>query len=147
MAAGIAVTQSLENKFHCPKSRKIYTTWLSEEYHSTIQRWFPPTFFFLFLSAQCGMCPLYRWTTREVLVHFLKLFIYLSLTALGLCCCARSFSSCDAWGSSLWWLLISQSTGSRVCGRQDLWCTGLVALQHVESTRTREQTCVPYIGR
>ena len=29
----------------------------------------------------------------------------------------------------------------------DLWCMGLVALQHVESTQTRDQTCVPYIGR
>ena len=46
MAAGIAVTQSLEYKFHCPKSRKIYTTWPSEEYQSTVQRWFQPTFFF-----------------------------------------------------------------------------------------------------
>ena len=30
---------------------------------------------------------------------------------------------------------------------QLLWCTGLVALQHVGSSRTRDQTCVPCIGR
>ena len=26
------------------------------------------------------------------------LFIYLFLAALGLCCCARAFSSCGEWG-------------------------------------------------
>ena len=35
-------------------------------------------------------------------VLFLKnkfyLFIYLFLAALGLCCCARAFSSCGEWG-------------------------------------------------
>ena len=30
---------------------------------------------------------------------------------------------------------------------QQLWCTGLVALQHVESSRTRNQTHIPCIGR
>ena len=27
-----------------------------------------------------------------------KLFMYLFLAALGLCCCARAFSSCSEWG-------------------------------------------------
>ena len=30
---------------------------------------------------------------------------------------------------------------------QKLWCRGLVTLWHVESSQTREQTCVPCIGR
>ena len=36
---------------------------------------------------------------------------------------------------------------SRVRGFQKLWCMGLVALWHVGSSQTRDQTRVPYIGR
>ena len=32
------------------------------------------------------------------LLFFKNLFIYLFLAALGLCCCARAFSSCGEWG-------------------------------------------------
>ena len=32
-------------------------------------------------------------------------------------------------------------------GLQQLWCTGLVALRHVESSQTRDQACVPCFGR
>ena len=37
--------------------------------------------------------------------------------------------------------------GSRVLGLQQLWPTGLVALHHAESSKTRNQTCLPRIGR
>ena len=85
-------------------------------------------------------------------------FIYLFLAALGLRCCARAFSSCCAWAShcggfsccgeralgtraqQLW------LAGSRMQAQQ-LWRTGLVALRHVGSSRTRARTCVPCIGR
>ena len=30
---------------------------------------------------------------------------------------------------------------------QELWHKGLVAVWHVESSRARDLTCVPYIGR
>ena len=62
-------------------------------------------------------------------------------------------------GFSLWWLLLLQSTGSRCagfssCGSRTLerrlsscGARGLVAPQHVGSSRTRAQTCVPCIGR
>ena len=46
----------------------------------------------------------------------------------------------------LQWLLLLQSTGSRVWARQ-LWHTGLVAPRHVRSSRTRDRTCVPCIAR
>ena len=36
--------------------------------------------------------------------------------------------------------------GSRVWSQQ-LWRSGVVALWHVESSRTKDQTCVPCIGR
>ena len=101
-------------------------------------------------------------------------FMYLFLTALGLRCCARAFSSCSERGLlsvavcsfSLWWLLLLQSTGSRhmgfsSCGSwalerrlsscslraQQLCRTGLVAPLHVGSSRTRDRTRVPCIGR
>ena len=76
------------------------------------------------------------------------------LVALGLHCCAQAFSSYRAWGPLftvehgrflLW------RTGSGAHGLQELqqegsvlWLTGLAALWHVESSRTRDQTRVPY---
>ena len=39
------------------------------------------------------------------------------------------------------WLLSSRARA------QWLWCTGLVALWHVRSSRTRDQTVVPFIAR
>ena len=48
--------------------------------------------------------------------------------------------------SSLRWLLLLQSTGSRAQA-QYLWHTGFVALRHVGSSFTRARTHVPYIGR
>ena len=57
-------------------------------------------------------------------------------------------------GFSLRWLLLLWSMGSRCtgfsccCGQaQQLWHTGLVALQHVGSSWTRARTHVPCIGR
>ena len=47
-----------------------------------------------------------------------------------------------------------QSRGFRACGLQQLqhvcsivWYTGLVVLRHMESSWTRDRTCVPCIGR
>ena len=83
------------------------------------------------------------------------------LAALGLCCCTRAFLwlwragatlccsaqashcsgfSCGAWAQQLWLV------GSRAQAQQ-LWCTGLVAPQHVGSSRTRVRTHVPCVGR
>ena len=75
------------------------------------------------------------------------LFIYLFLTALGLRCCCRAqashysgFSCCgaQALGTQAQQLWLS---GSRVQAQQ-LWRTGLAALWHVRSSRTRARTCV-----
>ena len=85
---------------------------------------------------------------------FLKRCIYLSLAVLGLCCCRRAFPS--SAGFSLWWplLLPSEASGHpgfRCSSRAaaDHWSvvghTGLVALLHVGSSWTRNQTCVPWI--
>ena len=111
--------------------------------------------------------------------------MYLFLAVLRLCYCS-GFSVVSASGgyshhphhnedsvlqcteSSLWWLLLLGTTGSRVwgftsCGLlvagslvaaprlqstgRQLWCTGLVAPQHVGSSRTRDRTRVSCIGR
>ena len=61
--------------------------------------------------------------------------------------------SCKAWAlehvglkSHSTWAQWFQLTGSRVQA-QELWCTGLAAQQHVEPSRTRDQTHVPCTGR
>ena len=70
-------------------------------------------------------------------------------------CCAWPFSSYSKGkrlssylcaGFSLLWLLLLQSTGFRAQA-QYLCCTGLVALRHVVSSQTRDQTWVLCIGR
>ena len=95
------------------------------------------------------------------ILHFLFLISYLGflfLAALGLCCCVWCFSSCGphaspCGGFSCWgpralgtWAPQSGLPGSRAQAQQ-LRCTGLVALQQVESSQTRDRTRVPCIGR
>ena len=97
----------------------------------------------------------------------MRVFCFLFLAALGLCCCAWAFSSCgergllfvvvcrlliavaslvaengvQAHGLQQLWL-----AGSRAQAQQ-LWLTVLVAPRHVGSSRTRDGNCVPCIGR
>ena len=88
----------------------------------------------------------------------LFIYLFLFLAALGLCCCARGYSSLRCAGFSLWWLLLLGSTGSRRAGfsscdsraqerRLSSWPTGLVAPRHAGSSWTRARTRVPCIGR
>ena len=78
------------------------------------------------------------------------------LAVLGLCCCVQvfsglgeqrllSFSLCP--GFSLWCLLLLLSTGCRALGLSSCGVQSLVALWHVGSYQTRNQTHVPCIGR
>ena len=72
---------------------------------------------------------------------------------------ARATPRCGAQGFSGRWLLLLQSVGSRALGLQQpqlpgsraqaqrLWGTGLVAPQHVGSSRTRDGTHVSCISR
>ena len=98
---------------------------------------------------------------------FSFLFFPYFLLALGLHCSLRAFSSrgqlratscrlLSLWcmGFSLRWLPLLWSTGSGHMGfsscsmwAQYLWHTGLVVRRHVESSWTRDQTCVPCVGR
>ena len=80
--------------------------------------------------------------------------IYLFMVALGLRCCVQVFSSCVERGllsSCSARLLTAVASlvehGLQVHRPQELWLTGLVALQQVESSRTKDRTRVPCIGR
>ena len=72
------------------------------------------------------------------------------MVALGLRCYTWAFFSCSEQGllfTVVRGLLIvcrAQALGTQV---QELWFTGLVATWHVGSSRTRDGTCVPCIGR
>ena len=104
------------------------------------------------------------------LINFIYLFIFggvgSSLLHAGfLRCCTWAFliaasegySSLQCTGFSLQWLFVLRSTGFRRAGfsscgtqAQSLWhtkLTGLVAPRHVRSSRTRDRTRVPCIGR
>ena len=101
-----------------------------------------------FLSGLITIC------LSNLVLIFLKKSYFFILTVLSLHCCAQAFSGCS--GQELLivavcrllipWLLLLQSTGSRVRAQYS-WRTGLVTLRHVGSSQTRNQTCVPCSGR
>ena len=72
------------------------------------------------------------------------------LAALGLAMCRLSLVTASG-GHSSSWHTGSRPEGIRIdgCGTwaQWLWGTGLVALRHVTSSPTRDQTCILCIGR
>ena len=82
------------------------------------------------------------------------LFLNLFMAVLGLHFCVRAFSSCSKRGPLFIAVRGPHYRGVSCCGAQapdaraqQLWLTGLVALQHVGSSQTRAQTRVPCIGR
>ena len=83
----------------------------------------------------------------------LQRWVFSAVPRLFLVAASGRSSSLLCLGVSLWCLLL-WSTGSRHSGStgcstraQQSWLTGLVASQHVESSWTSNQTCVPFIGR
>ena len=93
--------------------------------------------------------------------------MYWFLAVLGLRCCtgfplvvvSGGLLSCCGAGASQSTLPLLRSIGARACGLQELrlpgpraqaqwlWHMGLIALQHVGSSRIRDQTHVSCIGR
>ena len=77
-----------------------------------------------------------------------KNFIYIFLVALGLHCCAWAFSSCGEWRIlfiAMHRLLIAAASvvaEHRLRRTGFVWCMGLVAPWHVESSWTKNPTCV-----
>ena len=115
-------------------------------------------------TSVCILCSTLTFSSPRS--SFFKNF-FLFLTALGLRCCTRAFSSCGERGllfvaaRGLFTVVASLVMehglqarrlqqlclpGSRAQAQQ-LWRTGLVALQHVGSSWTRARTRVPCIGR
>ena len=99
-------------------------------------------------------------------IYFWLHWVFIAERQLSLAVASGGYSSLRCTGFSLRWLLLLRSTGSRRVGfstcstwarqlwlagsrvqAQQLWCTGLVAPQHVGSSRTRARTLVPCIGR
>ena len=92
-------------------------------------------------------CSCFKESYYRKQISFRNLFFFFWLSWV---CCAQAFSSCSeqellffctAWDS--------HCGGFCYCGArsQQLWHTGLVAPQHVESSWTRDGTHVPCIGR
>ena len=96
-------------------------------------------------------------------IQFWLCWVFIAAPRLSLVVVSGGYSSLQRKGFSLWWLLLLQSMGSRhvgfsSCGMQaqqlqltgsraqaqQLWHTGLVALWHVGSSRTRARTRVPF---
>ena len=87
-------------------------------------------------------------------IYFWLRCIFLAARGLSLVVASEGYSLLRCVGFSLWWLLLLRTTGSRHAGfsscgwrAQQLWFVGLVALQHVGSSQTRDRTCDPCIGR
>ena len=79
---------------------------------------------------------------------FFLIYLFMALLSL----------PCSVWTSFHWrqagatlhcnvWALGVKSFSSYGLQAQSLWCTGLVAPQHVESSRSRDRTHVPCVGR
>ena len=74
------------------------------------------------------------------------IFIYFWLRWVFVAAGGLSLVAASGGYSSLRWLPLLRSTGSRAQAQQ-LWRMGLVAPWHVGSSQTRAQTCVPCTGR
>ena len=119
---------------------------------------FPPWYPYI-----CSLCLcLYFFFFNINLFYFIYFWlhwVFVAVRGLSPVAASRGHSSLRCMGFSLWWLLLLRSMGSRCAGFsscwlvgsraqvQQLWCTGSVALQHVGSSQTRDQTRVPCIGR
>ena len=103
---------------------------------------------------------------RILFIYFWLCWVFVAARGLSLVAASGVSSSLRCAGFSLRWLLLLWSMGSRHTGfsscrtqvqqlwlagsraqAQYLWHTGLVALWHVGSSRTRARTRVPCIGR
>ena len=98
-------------------------------------------------------------------LNFLKNFMYLFIGCLGLRSCegfslvagSKGYSSFSAWLLILVASLVAEKALGCVgfssyyalssCGSEALWCPGLAAPRHMESSQARDQTCVSCTGR
>ena len=98
-----------------------------------------------FLRAQLFLIHSYSF------IYFWLCWIVAGAHRLSLVVASGGCSSLRCTGFSCWraqalGMQASEAVGSRAWAQQ-LWLTGLVALRQVESSQTRDRTCVPCIGR
>ena len=116
-----------------------------------IMIWIQAYHFLLFPNKAKDPCNLILITVCSILyIYIIYIYIYrlhrvfMASHELSLVAASGGYSSCT--GFSLQWLIL-WIPGSRAFGLQQLGCMGLVTSRLVESSRTRDQTCVPCIGR
>ena len=93
-------------------------------------------------------------TNTAIHGHLVFCFFFFLLVALGLCCCAGAFprgyslSWCPGFTMRYFplWSTGSRHTGFSSCNMRAQQLS-LTAPRHVESSRTRDLTCVSCIGR
>ena len=61
-----------------------------------------------------------------IFIQFWLCWVFIAAHSFSLVAVSRGYSSLGCTGLLLWWLLLLQSMGSRVCGLQQLWCMSLV---------------------
>ena len=104
----------------------------------------------IFYSFQTKQKTPVTWFQSQFVLLYIYIYIYrlhrvfVAAHGLSLVAASGGYSSCMDF--SLQWLIL-WILDSRAFGLQQLWCMGLVTSQHVESSWTRDQTCVPCIGR
>ena len=88
-----------------------------------------------------------QWCVSFCFVTVNQLYwVFVAVRGLSLVAVSGGYSSLRCTGFSLRWLLLVEH-GLQACGLQQLWRTGLVALQHVGSSRTRARTHASCIAR
>ena len=102
----------------------------------------------LFVLQDTSLSFFFFLKESTLFIYFWLCWVFVAAHGLSLVVASGGYSLLPCAGFSLQWLLLLRSTGSRhvgfsSCGTQAqyLWCTGLVALQHVGSSRTRDRTC------
>ena len=95
-------------------------------------------------SCKVGACNLLLKKIINLWLCWVPLLLH---GAFSSCSEQELLSHCGAGASHCTWLLFLQSTGCRMLGFQKLWHAGLVDLQHVGSSRSRNRTHVPCTGR
>ena len=93
-----------------------------------------------------GICSFFFNIYILKFIYFWLHWVFVAVRRLSLVAESVGYSLLWCSGFSLRCFLLLRSTGSRAQAQQ-LWRTGLVAPQHVGSSRTRARTRVPCIGR
>ena len=107
--------------------------------------------------GKSSLGPISRFIERKFGLQFFKIYfifidfwllrVFVAAHRLSLVAVSRGSFLLQCTGFPLQRLLLLWSTGFRECRLQSLWLMGLVALWHVESSQTSDQTHVLCLGR